>query len=60
MKYLLIAVILMAGISLVFLGLIFFCTRAAKPKKWHELEDPLRSNDTPEPEKKPDSNRVFL
>lgn len=58
MKYLLIAVILMAGISLVFLGLIFFCTRVAKPKKW--LEDPLRSNDTPEPEKKPDSNRVFL
>jgi len=61
MKIVLLAVIFFVGVSLTFLGLIFFCTRTAKSKKWFELEDLVHTlGDTPEPEKKPDSNRIYL
>ncbi len=59
MKSVLIATIFLVGISLVFLGIIFFCVKAAKPRKWWEIPEPVQG-DTPEPEKKPDSNRIYL
>ena len=59
MKSVLITLLLVTGISLIFLGLIFFCIRAVRPKKWYDMEsDPL--GDTPEPESKPESNRIKL
>ncbi len=60
MKFLLIATIFMVGVSLLFLGLIFFCTRTIRPKKWWEVEPTRPIDDTPEPESKPESNRIKL